>query len=262
MDACLCTMEGNIFPTTTMASLTEKEATQILTPILSPIPEPEIPESQDPLAGLPPQKRQALERRVSAPDTTPNLQVSTVMFLTELREKLCVLRFLPTASKWFSEVFWIPRDPGRVNKKYVDVTITCVLPWETNGKRTFIQDVVVAVSHDDFMHLAYMVDTFVKYTSTPPKKWDSFDIWIEDIKIGAEGRKDGRELIYQVIEATKASLATNWRAMECGGIAVAFQRRAVRKIVDMEGGMRSNSNIALSDSLARFFYAIVRTLIM
>lgn len=262
MAACLSTMEENIFPTTTMANLMEKEVTPILTPVLSPNPAPEIPESQDPLASVPPQKRQALEQRVSAPDTTPDLQVSTVMFLTDLREKLQVLRFLPTASRIFSEVFWIPLDPGRVNKRYVDTKISCVLPWETNGKRTFVQDVVVAVSHDDFMHLAYMVDTFVKYTSTPPKKWDSFDIWIEDIKIAAEGRKDKRELIYQVIEATKASLATNWRAMECGGIAVAFQRRAVRKIVDMEGGMRSNSNIALSDSLARFFYAIVRTLIM
>lgn len=249
-------LEGSILQNTAMPIQTEKEVipTQTLTP--------EITESQDPLATVPPMKRQALELRASAPDTTPDLQVSTMMNLTDLREKLRKLRYPPTASKDLSEVYWVPKDTGRVNKKYLDLTITCVLPWETNGKRMFFQDVVVGISHEDFIHVAFMVDSFVRYISMPPKKWDSFDIWIEDIKNKAGERKDGRELIYLVIDAVKTSMATNWTTSEHGGIAVAFQRRAVRKITDMVGGMRSNSNIALSDSLARFFYAIVRVVIM
>ena len=223
----------------------------------------EMPESQDPLVNVPAMKRQALEQRVSTLDTTPDLQVSTTVDLKQITEKLSKLRFAPTASKELSEIFWTVKDTGRVGKRYLDVTITCLLPWEMNGGRTFMYDAVVGMSHEDFIYLAYMLDSFVNYVSMPPRKWKCFDHWKEMIEKKANKIDDKRSLIYIIIDTVKVAIHNNWRSLELpGGIVAAFQRKAVRKISDLPDGMRSNANIALSDSLARFFYALIRIVLM
>lgn len=233
------------------------------TPILTPVNVEEIQESQDPLVTVPPMKRQALELRVSAPGhvSTEERQVSTTVHFQEIRDALEKKRFVPTAAKELSEVVWLPRSVGRVGKKYVDVTITCVLLWESNGSanRTFFQDVVVGMPFEEFYCVAYMIKEHVSHEHT--RKIPPYKTWMEDIAGHAIDKDDKRDLIYLVIDNIKSEMEWNFSTLNLGGHTAAFQRRSVREVVDMGKGMPTNANIAPALALARFMYGIIRIII-
>lgn len=223
------------------------------------------PDSQDPLAGVPPMKKYLLEQRVSAPSTTVEtpapIEAATTTSLEEIGCELTTKRYTPTASKILGETVWLIKNVGRVGKTFTDVTIACASIWEENGKkRTFERAITVGMLNEDLMGACYMTLAFCQRVLSNMKV-PSYGEWLERIR-GSLSEKPKSTLMSVVVEYANKAIDQNYNGFLGGAPCAAFQRRIVRRVTDLPHGMVNNTNICLSSNTARFTYAIVRTILM
>ena len=225
----------------------------------------ESEESQDPLATVPPMKKYLLEQRVSAPSTTVEtpapIETKTTTSCEEMTCELRLKRFIPTANKLLGEMVWLLMGFGKPGKTFTDVTLVCASIWETSGQfRRFAPVISVAMLNDDLIGVCYMTEmyiTMVKGGKEPQK----YETWLEEVS-ASRPTTPKTTLIAGVIEHARKAVELNYRMFTDGIMCAAFQRRYVRRLTDVVGGMRNNFNVCLSSSTPqRFTYAILRTVI-
>ena len=225
----------------------------------------ETEESQDPLAIVPPMKKYLLEQRVSVPSTTPEtpapIETKTTTSCEEMTCELRLKRYTPTANKIFGEMVWLLDAFGKPGKTFTDVTLACASIWETSGQfRNFTPKITVGMLNDDLIGVCYMTEMYINMVSGK-KEPQKYDTWLEEVS-ASRPTTPKTPLIAAVIEHARKAVELNYRMFTDGIMCAAFQRRYVRRLTDVVGGMRNNFNVCLSSSTPqRFNYAIIRTVI-
>lgn len=232
-------------------------------PLPSPTLQEVMEESQDPLATVPPMKKYLLEQRVSVPSTSPEtpapIEATTTTSLEEMRCDLSVKRYTPTANKILGEVFWLIKNIGRTGKTFSDVTIVCASIWEKGGRwREFTPTITVGMLNEDLIGVCYMTEMFTNMLRS--KKTVTYDEWLEEIT-SSRPANSKTTLIATIAAHATAAIDMNYNAFDNGVLCSVYQRRCVRRVTDIAGGMHNNFNACLSSNTARFTYAIVRSVI-